>query len=1123
MVVNLLKKLAEWVIGAGIIFEIIKFFFGDWFLKIGNKIRFWFNNNLPGNLKPKFIDVNSQTNINIRNSKITIKGLNQLQRFEVDEIKKAWNGGINGLLLVGEAGTGKSGIAAILARELQKENYFVLFLSADEIRDPIDCFRKDYFQGKSIFTFLRELTEFKECYILFDQLDSVQNSDQLKDIGIFLQELSTLPKVRVLGVSRIYEADNLQEIKNLQFQRISSDSLSKDDAKKYLKRLEIFNPSEDLVELSRNLLNLSLIAQVEGFGKDATGITEELELWELFLTTIQEREGNEAWNLLVDMAILDAENKFIKLSMSQEHLPGIYGRLKSRQLLLPAGGRKYRFFHQKFRDFLCAKKLMSEDYRPADYLERFGFSNGANIINWVLALYRKDGPSVEDDFIQQIIEDECLPFYVRAAIFDSYLEKPLIDLNNQLVRNIFSNQDYEKYFFTNLNSPKWVDYFKDIGFFLNAPDPMPVPRQPGYIQFPRWHAGEYLKEMASQFPEIVKDTALNLKTKNPRAIKTLLEAILNIPPDLAAQTVSVYEQWANSYYASSLLLICEMGQIIEFLANAGQENAALEVLNIVTKPVESVAQIDGGIEAIFQNESYWMKQILFTRMLPLVELKPLEAVSILENHLKNGIDLEVRLRVADNKSSSYWRTNINPNIEGYSHEDFKDLIVTAIIKTLFSACDNNVDGVEIVLGNYLNSEYEILRRVAVHVLRVKGDKFVELLPETYREMESKPFVNFRNEIRLFYYDQFRNFPPDIQRKILDLIYSEQSKKKYIEHIENHLDTHFDQMEGETREDKKQIYLEKSLLDRLGPIAEHLTEEDKKIYEELYTKYGEPVSPVERGVITTWSGPNSPYKEGELLEKSVQEIIDILLTYVPEEDRFGGAPSRAGLGRDLQKVVASRSDEFAQNAVLFINGNIRSGYYDYYFSGLEEALKNDQIFSFGEVIQLAQYICEKSEDKYQLDDLESSIETAKISIASFFVKVFTVDVIELNEHDLSIVEKIIQKLVWVDEEYDRLLRTPEEIAEENPYDSSTKSLNTIRGEAMHALIRLELYKARVRGEEMGEDNSPIFDEWAKVIIVEKLDKTQDTSLAVHSVIGQYVPQLMYLDKDWTIEETVRKSV
>jgi hypothetical protein len=59
----------------------------------------------------------------LRESGFYIKGIGQLRRTEIHEIESAWSGGINGVLLVGKAGTGKSGIAVALANDIKKEIY----------------------------------------------------------------------------------------------------------------------------------------------------------------------------------------------------------------------------------------------------------------------------------------------------------------------------------------------------------------------------------------------------------------------------------------------------------------------------------------------------------------------------------------------------------------------------------------------------------------------------------------------------------------------------------------------------------------------------------------------------------------------------------------------------------------------------------------------------------------------------------------------------------------------------------------------------------------------------------------------------------------------------------------
>ena len=83
------------------------------------------------------------------------------------------------------------------------------------------------------------------------------------------------------------------------------------------------------------------------------------------------------------------------------------------------------------------------------------------------------------------------------------------------------------------------------------------------------------------------------------------------------------------------------------------------------------------------------------------------------------------------------------------------------------------------------------------------------------------------------------------------------------------------------------------------------------------------------------------------------------------------------------------------------------------------------------------------------------------------------------------------------------------------DAATRSLNSIRGQAMHALIMFGLYSERKRKADGGDKESPVMVDLVRNELENKLDKSKDDSLAVHSVFGWYFPQLLYLDEDWTL--------
>lgn len=85
------------------------------------------------------------------------------------------------------------------------------------------------------------------------------------------------------------------------------------------------------------------------------------------------------------------------------------------------------------------------------------------------------------------------------------------------------------------------------------------------------------------------------------------------------------------------------------------------------------------------------------------------------------------------------------------------------------------------------------------------------------------------------------------------------------------------------------------------------------------------------------------------------------------------------------------------------------------------------------------------------------------------------------------------------------------------DPATYSINTIRGEAMHALIRYALWVRRhLEKEPNGEDRiARGFDEMPEVrsVLEKHLDPNQEPSVAIRAVYGEWLPSLFWLDRNW----------
>src|SRR5262249_34581 len=85
------------------------------------------------------------------------------------------------------------------------------------------------------------------------------------------------------------------------------------------------------------------------------------------------------------------------------------------------------------------------------------------------------------------------------------------------------------------------------------------------------------------------------------------------------------------------------------------------------------------------------------------------------------------------------------------------------------------------------------------------------------------------------------------------------------------------------------------------------------------------------------------------------------------------------------------------------------------------------------------------------------------------------------------------------------------------DPPTLSLNTTRGEAMHATMRYALWIRRnIEKEPHGEERIKRgFEEIPEVreVLETHLDPALDSSLAIRSVYGQWFPWLVFLDEKW----------
>jgi hypothetical protein len=227
-----------------------------------------------------------------------------------------------------------------------------------------------------------------------------------------------------------------------------------------------------------------------------------------------------------------------------------------------------------------------------------------------------------------------------------------------------------------------------------------------------------------------------------------------------------------------------------------------------------------------------------------------------------------------------------------------------------------------------------------------------------------------------------------------------------------------------------------------------------------------------------------------------------------------APSPEGLGRELTTAVSSDPIRFAADANSF--RELDPTYVRSILSGFTEAVEKKLAFEWASVLELCQWVVKQPRTAREQENigLEFDVgwtETRK-TIARLLSKGFETGPGEIP-YDL-------RNNAW--ETLEPLTKDPDPRPEdERDYygsqslDPSNLAINTVRGEAMHAVVDYSLWVRRdlekASGKAVGFESMPE----VRRVLEAHLDPSVENTLAIRTIYGQYLPWLFLLDKDWTL--------
>jgi len=681
---------------------------------------------------------------------------------------------------------------------------------------------------------------------------------------------------------------------------------------------------------------------------------------------------------------------------------------------------------------------------------------------------------------------------------------------------LIGHAEQYRYFFDRLENPEWVLPLKSKGFFRNPPKPQRDEAR-GTIGFPPWPESRYLARIASLKPELVRSIILEIpETENTRVYEDLVDALLNMSPDLAAQFLEKAKTWVRSPYQS--ILPEKLGKLVAHWAKGGKVNEALDLARILLEILpdpkyerktekKEIYNLSPQPRARFDTWHY--EQILKKDSPELVKAGGIRTFNLFCDLLETTIRLSRRRD--DNEGpedySYIWRKAIEDHTQN-QHHGLNDILVLAIRDAAELIVQTNMSSIAELISILESRPWRIFHRVALYLLRRFPSADPDLVATHLTNRGLFNNIGVRHEYAVLISEQFGRLTQEQQQVILGWIEQGPDLEKFKESES--------QLMGKRPSDvEADRYRKIWQRDWLARFKLQLPDEWQHRYQGLVAEYGgEPEHPefpvwMESG----WVGPTSPMSAESLKAMQVSELVIYLKTWRPPSDFY--APSPEGLGRELTTIVSEDPARFAQEAQQF--QGLDPTYVRSAIRGIEEACKAKKTFDWTSILQLCHWIVTQHREipgrQVPRRDADLDWGGARQAVARLLSSGFDEEAVEIPFGFRQQVWEVLKPLT------DDPEPTPEYEVQYggSNMDPATLSINTVRGEAMHTVVRYALWVRRhleippdgkkklTRGfEEMSE---------VREVLDEHLELSRDPSLAVRAVYGQWLPWLALLDRSW----------
>lgn len=632
---------------------------------------------------------------------------------------------------------------------------------------------------------------------------------------------------------------------------------------------------------------------------------------------------------------------------------------------------------------------------------------------------------------------------------------------------------------------------KEAGYFHPCKNPSPIEgvNQKGYFTIPHWNVLGYLENTSKhnkQNPsEKITNLLLNIinpiidyETNNKERIDNyrtdwiFSKIIFLLPLDKIESRHFKFIRTALNSRWDTTLIASEIGKsIIPILLKEKSIQLLTQLFDIVLDyKVVDKNSVDKYVSLV---DKYWLNEALKQHKKALFELCGKEIA---------GLALTKIAQIIEEDKSQFNNVWI-PTIEDHPQTSFPDRYecqLVYLIRDFYQTAKPQT--ISDKINKFISQEHPIYQRLTLHLI---NHHYISLNPLFWKWTTNPlevPLV--KHEL----YELLKNHCNSLKADQLELAIKWIEEKDYY-------------ISEEHKDDEKLV--DKIIAYRKKEWLSALINTNNQMVINLYNKY-DTLNPtkLDHPGFDSWSesswGSVSPIEEVDLLSKTVNEIVSYLIDF--QEKGGWKDPTIDGLSGILKKCVSENTDKFTDGISSFLG--VKRVYQHALLGGFSDAWRSKKQIDWKSIFKFINGLLE-AENFWKENYQESGYHYRNwiiSQIADLINDGTKNDQHAFNSDYLPDAERILLLLVdKVESDFYAV------------HDIVTSVLNSVKGKVFTAMVNFSLRYARLNVK----DDEKRWKESIKSDFTKRLDKGLESSLDFSVVMGEYLPNLYYLDKKWIV--------